>query len=73
MIARSRKRPRVESVIFRDVWWLVRMEALYMISCSGVPYIDTHKARWQIWQLHRYDPRARGERLLKALPARRFL
>jgi len=73
MIHRTRRRARVESVIFRDVWWLVKMEAVYMLGCANVPYTNEANARRHIFKLAQADPRREGERLLKAFPRRQIL
>jgi hypothetical protein len=73
MINHPRRRPRVESVIFRDLWWLVRMEALYMITCHGVPYHDQQGWRKHLFLKHRDRSRQVGEAILVKIPSRRFL
>lgn len=73
MIARARRRARVTSIVYRDLWWLVRMEALYMVACHGVPYINPPEQRRFLFRYFKHTARQEGERIMRALPARRIL
>ena len=73
MIERIRKRPRRSSVNFRTLWWLVRMEALFMVAAYGVPYVNEAHARRQLWLDYRHRPERRAAQILARLPKRRVL
>jgi hypothetical protein len=73
VIHRTRRRPRVTSCRFRDLWWLVKMEALYMIACHAVPYINPPEQRKYLFRLYKHIARQEGERIMRALPNRRIL
>ena len=48
MIFRARKRPRVDSINFRSLWWLVKMEALFHVVRKHYPREEPAKLRAEL-------------------------
>ena len=48
MIFRTRRRPRVDSMSFRGLGWLVRMEALFHVYRTHYPRTDAREVRAQL-------------------------
>jgi hypothetical protein len=71
-IRRPRARPRVRSVNFRTLWWLLVREAYVQIMWAPAHPVDTawprsHMARRTTWWLRR-----NGEAHLREYPGRRY-
>lgn len=72
MITRGRKRPRVRSVSFKTLGWLIRREAAYRILV--LRHEPEHRGRIAVDFVNRStrDVEWAARRALKLEPARRF-
>ena len=71
-IRKPRGRPRVRSVNFRTLWWLLRVEATWRI-CYRYVLPETVPRTRNLWRLGPMDTRTRmAYRLLAKQPERRF-
>ena len=65
-------RPRVESVNFRSLWWLVRMEAALRIRFPKNMGLDLLSGRRRLYAELPLTRWARAARVLKFNEARRY-
>jgi hypothetical protein len=73
-IRRPRRRPRLESINFRTLWWLVGFEASYLVWCrykNGASVNTTARASY--WSYHRVTWRHVTRRILATYPKLREL
>lgn len=71
-IRRPRKRPRVTSCNFRALWWLVRMEAAFLIRCPWARGAGIAEVKRQIVLEAPSTRWARAYRTLDLNDARRY-
>ena len=71
-IRRPRNRPRVKSVNFRSLWWLVTLEAAFNIRWPDLPAEQAAHLRETLAGAHTNEVRQRAELVLHFNEARRY-
>jgi hypothetical protein len=64
-LRQPRQRPRVESVNFRTLWWLLRRESYYVVATRGGELDPAGQLRPTVYAMHPSTMRTRFVRMLR--------